>query len=72
LPRAFGFTNFRELDFQCIGLPNFLNSGIKSGLPVQSRCHLPLNFFAQMNFQFFQRHGRFDSGGEHLFSPFDD
>ena len=42
---------------------------LKSLLFVMSRLHLLLNFFTQMNFQFLQRHGRFDSGGKHLPPP---
>ena len=42
----------------------------KSFLTVEARFRLALNFLAQMNLQFVQRHGGLDPGGEHLPPPF--
>ena len=51
-------------------MTELLDGGIESYLRADTFVQLLFNFFAQMNFQFLQRHGRFDSSGEHLLSPF--
>src|ERR1039457_1699029 len=68
----FHSANFLELAFEIIGMTNPLDGILKSLLRICSRFNLLLNFFAQMNFQFFQWHGSFDPGGEHLSPPFRD
>src|SRR5674476_1646689 len=61
-----------EFPFEFGSLADFFHSDSKSLLRAQSRLHLLRDVLAQMNFQFFQRHGRFDAGGEHLLPPFRD
>jgi hypothetical protein len=50
-------------------LPDFLNGSLEGFCVAPSRFLLAFDFFAQVDFQFLQRHGSFDAGGEHLPPP---
>ena len=60
---------FFKFPFEFGSLADFSCGDFESLLRDQSRFHLLLDVLAQMNFQFLQRLGSFDSGSQHLPPP---
>jgi hypothetical protein len=58
-----------EFVVECLGLTDLPGRNFERRLLVQPRFHLPPDFFAQMIFQFLQRHGGFDANRQHLPPP---